>query len=428
MFGAAWRATRNALSPRPVPGLSVVKSASRLTSRGAAAGRYAARNWPAAGMTIDAAQAADAEARDARLRLPRATDLRAPESDRHGSRERVHCDRSVGHGWRGRRRVRGGAQARGARAGAVVGERLSRDRMEVPVVSVRRQRQRDHAVGVRAQDLARRPARGAGGRRPQRRAAGADGERADAGRVGGSDAVHRREAFVVVLVTVQHDVDTRVVQRVPRVRHRRDTGCVLAGAEPWVMPHRRRAHGRVRGEVAAQPRELFRVGRHVDVAVEHDDVPARLVVAVPTLRARAGRVAEVVVVRPPVLGDVLVVAGNRTGAGLEVTPGGVVAGRVVGVRAVGIRVVAERHDGAVDPVDHRRGRSRRAAPAHADVTRADEHVGTGRVRALGRHPRDRRNGRAHEREQRTEQRAPRPSLRSPALAPSAPPPRGCRRT
>ena len=54
MFGAAWRATRNAFSPRPVPGLSVVKSASRLTSRGVAAGRYAARNWPAAGMTIDA--------------------------------------------------------------------------------------------------------------------------------------------------------------------------------------------------------------------------------------------------------------------------------------------------------------------------------------------------------------------------------------
>ena len=182
----------------------------------------------------------------------------------------------------------------------------------------------------------------------------------DAGRVGGSDAIHRREAFVVVLVTVQHDVDTRVVQRVPCVRHRRDTGCVLTGAEPRVMPHRRRAHGRVRREVAAQPRELFRTGRHVDVAVEHDDVPARLVVAVPTLRARPRRVAEVVVVRPPALGDVLVVAGNRPRARLEVTPGGVVAGRVVGVRAVGIRVVAERH---------RRCRRSRRSPPRSQPTR-----------------------------------------------------------
>ena len=212
---------------------------------------------------------------------------------------------------------------------------------------------------------------------------------------------------------VQHDVDAPVVERVPRVRHRRDARRVLARAEARVMPHRRRAHRRVRGEVAAQPRELLRVHRHVDVAVEHDDVPARLVVAVPTLVARTGRVAEVVVIRTPALGDVLVVPRHRTSARLEVTPCGVVARREVRVGSVGIGVVAECHDGAVDPVDQRRGRRRRGTSADADVTCADEHVGAGRVRALGRFPRDRRRGRADEREKCGEQRAPRRSLRVP---------------
>ncbi len=66
----------------------------------------------------------------------------------------------------------------------------------------------------------------------------------------------RGESLVVVIVAVDHEVGSGVVQRLPE---RRDVliVAVLSGAEPRVMPDRDRAVCLARAQVVRQPASLF---------------------------------------------------------------------------------------------------------------------------------------------------------------------------
>ncbi len=128
--------------------------------------------------------------------------------------------------------------------------------------------------------------------------------------------------------------------------------------EPWVVPEEKRgvmpvgegAHGRVGGQVVAEPALLGAPGGAADdlaVGVEHDDVPVAQVVAVPPERRFPGRGAELAEV-PGGLGHaVFVVPECRVGTGLLATPGRVIAPGELRGRSRLIGVVAEGGDGGI---------------------------------------------------------------------------------
>src|SRR5205814_1496058 len=103
----------------------------------------------------------------------------------------------------------------------------------------------------------------------ERGSAGADDELAHAFRgVKCATRVHRREALVLVIVAAEYDLDSAVVGVRPERLLARVVAVLGARGEARLVPVDERAHVRVRGEVAAEPRLLGRTGRRGDLAVE----------------------------------------------------------------------------------------------------------------------------------------------------------------
>src|SRR5206468_4108750 len=93
-------------------------------------------------------------------------------------------------------------------------------------------------------------------------------------RVGDAGGRLRRETLVTVLVTVDHNVCAGLIQGVPQ---RPDAGIVAvlrARRKARMVPDGDCASPVVaRSEIGAQPLLLLRSGIHLNVAVEHDDMP-----------------------------------------------------------------------------------------------------------------------------------------------------------
>src|SRR5215210_1092019 len=191
---------------------------------------------------------------------------------------------------------------------------------------------------------------------PQLGSAGAHNELADPlGRVRLPARVLRGEAFVVVVMTVQHHVRTRLVESIPEGGHR---GMVAmnAGTEAWMVPVGKRACVRVGGKIFPKPLLLRGSGgaasRHRrTVRVQRDHMPASQIVGVVALAIdhapRFGRRCGIPKELEITWGArclVLVVAWAGHGAILELAPPRIVAPGEVGRCAPWVGVVAEGSD------------------------------------------------------------------------------------
>src|ERR1035437_449654 len=117
--------------------------------------------------------------------------------------------------------------------------------------------------------------------------------------IGPPDGILRREAFVVVVVTIENEVDAAVIEYLPHGLERR-VGAMPPGAESRVVPH---GHGTelLRAlEFGAQPVVLIlplrvRESRvDDDFANDHQHMPFTHVVAVITLLGIASLHSEVI--------------------------------------------------------------------------------------------------------------------------------------
>jgi hypothetical protein len=167
--------------------------------------------------------------------------------------------------------------------------------VEAPVVAVGTQGQAEDAEGVVPPDLAvgLRVAESA-----QVAAAGAHDELGHSFLGGGPSGVALwGEAFVAVLVSVEHDIDAGVLQDLPEVGDGLVVAVLVAGGEPGPVERCERAACGVVGQVGGQPLALVAVGVAADVlalGVQDDNVPGADVEGVPALAARPGAIAEVV--------------------------------------------------------------------------------------------------------------------------------------
>src|SRR3990170_1442040 len=207
-----------------------------------------------------------------------------------------------------------------ARAAARVLERPSGHRDEPPVVAVGVQRELEDAEGVRVADLA---VRFGAPERVVALAAGADDEVPDAVRVGPLVGILRGDPLVAVVVPVQHDIRTRLVERLPE-RFRPRAVAMPARGEAGMVPVGKRARRRMGGKIVPQPpllgRALVAAADLIAVRVEGDDVPVADVEAVVALAAFARQGAEVREVAPRAGDVVVVVAERRAGDRLHPPP------------------------------------------------------------------------------------------------------------
>jgi hypothetical protein len=167
--------------------------------------------------------------------------------------------------------------------------------VEAPVVAVGVQGQAEDAEGVVPPDLAvgLRVAESA-----QVAAAGAHDELGHPFLGGGPSGVALwGEAFVAVLVSVEHDVDARVCRTCQKAETVSSSPHSSPGGEPGSVERGERAVRGVVGQVGGQPLALVAVGVAADLralGVQDDNVPGAHVEGVPALAARPGAIAEVV--------------------------------------------------------------------------------------------------------------------------------------
>ena len=194
----------------------------------------------------------------------------------------------------GARRRGGGGVIRGgvgvmARAAPRVGERLAGDGNEFPVVPARRQGQLEDAERLVVARL------GVGDGRSQGVEIGPAGARNDfadpEGGIGHAGGRLRREALVVVVMPIEDQLCSGLVQRLPQ-RPGRSVDRDGARAEQGMVPVGEGALRRVGCEICAQPLLLGGPCDRGGIAVQRNDVPRAEVVAVIAGRGVARRRPE----------------------------------------------------------------------------------------------------------------------------------------
>ena len=244
-------------------------------------------------------------------------------------------------------------------------------RQELPPVARRLEREHQHSPG-RPADFTVRPRRS---HRAQRRSACADDELTDAADgIEPAVGVLRGEALVVVIVSGDHDIDAKLVERPPHLPHLALVA-VEAGAEEWLVEIRQFALGLIRGQLVAQPGHLRRTGVSANFAVQGEHAPGAEGVAVVTEPWRAGAFAKVLKVRRSAGNLVFVVAGRRPRPLAMPPPGRVVAVAKVrgGSRRVG--VVSGSEDRSRGAIEELRRQLAAASRAIADIAGANEDGG-----------------------------------------------------
>ena len=137
-------------------------------------------------------------------------------------------------------------------------------------------------------------------------------------RVDAAVGPHRGEAFVVVLLAVEHDFGARGIQQIPDrfvIRIDGPAGRVRRQKQRHV-PHRDGAGRCIRLQVGGQPAHLIGVDGVAAPVVEHDDVPGSTVkvVAVVAFVPRSDVIAKVVERALRGAGLVFVIAQRGVGA------------------------------------------------------------------------------------------------------------------
>jgi hypothetical protein len=197
------------------------------------------------------------------------------------------------------------------------------------------------------------------------------------GRICGRVGPLRREPFVVVLMSVEHDLGAHVVEVAPERPVARIRAVRGSGREARLVPVSERAGVGVLGQVVREPLLLRRANAVRDLGVECDQMPGPDVVGVVEIAAVERR-AEVVPVALCVGRVVLVVARHRLGRRLEGAPGRVVVAGVVGERPAVIGVVAQRELHARRDRADQVARVGLAAVGSCDVARScDDRIAAG---------------------------------------------------
>ncbi len=256
-----------------------------------------------------------------------------------------------------------------------VGEGLARDGQEPPVRAGLVQRQPEHPVGV----VVAHQAVGAGAADPtELLAPGADDDLGEAvDRVRRAGRVLGGEPLVVVVVAVEHQLRTGVVEVLPELRGL-GVVAVRPRAEPGVVPHRQRAPGPAGLEVPGQPADLGRprpaAADEAAVAVQQHHVPGPDVQAAVGAARAAGSPAEEREVRRGGAALVLVVAGDRERPLPEAPPRRGVALLEVAPRPGRVGLVAQGEHGARHPGQQGGGPLVGVVSAVRDVPGADQHL------------------------------------------------------
>ena len=186
-----------------------------------------------------------------------------------------------------------------------------------------------------------------------------------------------REALVGVVVAAVDELGAVLVEQLPERGRLRERAVGGPGAPARVVPVGAHAASGVGGEVLLEPLVLLGAGAaaadQLAVAVQHHEVPAAEVVAVPALAALPGRGSEVGEVARGAGRAVLVVAHRRLGAPLVAAPGRVVAAlELAGLAVVLLRVAGDAdHPGR--GVEEPRGGLVAVGPARGDVAEAEQH-------------------------------------------------------
>jgi len=226
-----------------------------------------------------------------------------------------------------------------AQSSPAIAELTARDREEFPFVAIIPQQQLEHAMRAAVGDftvaLAQKQARQFG-------TAGSHHKFANSMDVVGlSPVVLRGEAFVVMIMAVEHDVGTRRFQRLPEFAHFR-IAAVPAGTEERVVPiSQRAARGRL-CEICLQPSQFGLTGFRREVAIQRQEMPLADIKTVIKSGRRAGGGPEVVEIAVCGRGIVFMIAGRWMRTGLELAPGWRIAIGEFSVQAERIRVVADR--------------------------------------------------------------------------------------
>ena len=144
-----------------------------------------------------------------------------------------------------------------------------------------------------------------------------------------------------------------------------------------MVPDRKRALLRIRGQLGAEPQLLRRSNGHRDLIVEHHDVPGTKIVAVVILGGVAGEIAEVQKETRCRRLLVVVLADRRPRPRLVgSSPRWIVAVIEVGERCVAVGIIARgEHRGARVSVEQRPCGIVVGAITPCDIAGADQHRG-----------------------------------------------------
>src|SRR5215472_1465618 len=157
----------------------------------------------------------------------------------------------------------------------------------------------------------------------------------------------RGEAFVVVVVAVEHDVGAGLIEVVPEVFHLGAVSVLVARAEQRYVPKRQRATRGVLLKILSQPLflrgSLAAAANRRTLTVQGDDVPGSEIKAVITATRVARRLSKVSKVAGRTRRVILVITRRGTGAIFVPSPGFVITAEVR-IAAVGIREVANGQD------------------------------------------------------------------------------------
>src|SRR5919106_2664501 len=92
----------------------------------------------------------------------------------------------------------------------------------------------------------------------------------------------RRESLIIVFMSGQHDIRTKIIQCLPEWLHATVATMYRTRTKAWMMPVCQCAGDSMCSKILSKPLLLCRARIHRDVAIQRDDVPVTQVITVIT--------------------------------------------------------------------------------------------------------------------------------------------------